>query len=257
MLTDATWGAIHRWVDQRFDLTFSDIPDDDFMLIEHGEHLAGYVGVSVWRMGERTVVSLPNGMFNEITVPLTWQMTIDEAPLTALTDPALWRAALGARVERIVGPSYQGFLDAGAFRPATPIPGVCPLTAADQPALRRFIAACPADDWQDSAITLDQLDHQPIVGLERDGALIALASAPGAEVGPGIVMRSVGVVTLPAARGMGAGLAVVSALTARCLASGALLHYQTLRANLPSVAIARRLGYTDVATALAVRLTPK
>jgi predicted GNAT family acetyltransferase len=64
----------------------------------------------------------------------------------------------------------------------------------------------------------------------------------------------VGVVTLPAWRGRGAGLAVVSALTAHCLAHGAVLHYQTLRANLPSIAIARRLGYEDVATALAIRL---
>jgi hypothetical protein len=256
MLSDATQRAIHRWVDNRFEVTFSDIPDDDFYLIEHGGRLTDYAGVYVWRMGEKTLVSLPTGMFNAISVPLVWQLAIDEAPLTALTDPALWRAALGARVERVVGPSYQGFLDTGAFRPVVAIPGVRPLTAADQPALRRFIATCPADDWQDSAIALDQLDRQPIVGLERDGALIALASAPGDEAGPGVVMRSVGVVTLPATRGMGAGLAVVSALTARCLASGALLHYQTLRANLPSVAIARRLGYADVATALAVRLTP-
>jgi predicted GNAT family acetyltransferase len=69
-------------------------------------------------------------------------------------------------------------------------------------------------------------------------------------------MRSVGVVTLPAWRGAGAGRAVVSALTAEWLRRGAILHYQTLRANLASVAIARALGYVDMATALAVRLAP-
>jgi hypothetical protein len=53
---------------------------------------------------------------------------------------------------------------------------------------------------------------------------------------------------------MGAGRAVVAALTAHCLANGATLHYQTLRANLASVAIARALGYQDVATALGIRL---
>jgi hypothetical protein len=47
---------------------------------------------------------------------------------------------------------------------------------------------------------------------------------------------------------------VVSALTAHILAGGATLHYQTLRANVASVAIARTLGYDDVATAMAVRL---
>jgi predicted GNAT family acetyltransferase len=91
----------------------------------------------------------------------------------------------------------------------------------------------------------------------RAGALIARPRAPLDGIADGSAdegVRSVGVVTLPAWRGKGAGLTVVSALTARCLASGALLHYQTLRANLPSAAIARRLGYEEVATALAIRL---
>lgn len=253
MLADTTWDAISRWVAARFNRAPADLRAEGVCVQAHGPALDGYRGVYTWLMGQTAIVSAPAEM-----VEVVWRAVAGQ-PLTTLTDPALWRAALGDDVERIVGPSYQGFLDSSAFHPAAPVPGVRPLTAADQPALRRFIAACPADDWQDSAIALDQLDHEPIVGLERNGALIALASAPGdeagEEAGSGVVMRSVGVVTLPAARGMGAGLAVVSALTARCLASGALLHYQTLRANLPSVAIARRLGYADAATALAVRLT--
>lgn len=249
MLSDVARGVIAGWVDRTFDVTFGDIPDDDFYLIKHGEPLAEYHGVYVWRMGEKTLVSMPRGMFNDISVPVAWKLATEELPLTALADPAFWRAALGEHIERIVGPSYQGFVDATAFQPAQ-TQGARPLTASDRPALQRFIATCPPGAWQDSAIAPD---HDPIMGLERAGELIALASAP--LDGPAeAAMRSVGVVTLPAARGTGAGLAVVSALTERCLALGATLHYQTLRANLPSIAIARHLGYEDVATALAVRL---
>ncbi|HEX2350131.1 MAG TPA: GNAT family N-acetyltransferase [Ktedonobacterales bacterium] len=246
MLSDATWDAIQQWVDNRFEGAFSDLADDEYDLIPHGERLANYHGVYVWHMGQKTLVSLPTDMRTVVSDAVARTLDDDTSPLT---DPAFWQAALGERVERIVGPSYQGFVDDAAFQSADEN-GARPLTAADQPALQRFIAACPPDAWQHSAIAPD---HNPLIGLERDGELIALASAPldgSADEG----VRSVGVVTLPAWRGRGAGLAVVSALTAHCLAHGAVLHYQTLRANLPSIAIARRLGYEDVATALAIRL---
>lgn len=254
MLSDATLDVISRWVDDRFDGAFSDIAEGEYELVPHGERLATYHGVYIWRMDQKTLVSLPTDMRTVVSDAVAHALDDDGSPLT---DPAFWRAALGKRVERIVGPSYQGFVDAAAFQPADE-QGARALTPDDQPVLQRFISACPPDDWRDSAIALD---HDPIIGLEREGDLIALASAPldGLADGPAdgsedVGVRSVGVVTLPAWRGKGAGLAGVSALTARCLASGALLHYQTLSANLPSVAIARRLGYEDVAAALAVRL---
>lgn len=46
----------------------------------------------------------------------------------------------------------------------------------------------------------------------------------------------------------------MSALTADRLAAGYVVHYQTLRSNVASVAIAKGLGYVDLATALAIRL---
>jgi GNAT superfamily N-acetyltransferase len=249
MLADATMDAIFRWVAVRFDMAPADLRAGGVRVQAHGPTLASYRGVYSWLAPQSAVVSAPAELVADVRRAVAGQA------LATLGDGAFWRAALGERVERIVGPSYQGFLDSAAFRPAAPMVGVRLLTPADQPALARFLAACPRDDWEVSAIARE---HQLIVGLERDGELIALASAPAdepADESAPTAMRSVGVVTLPAARGTGAGLAVVAALTARCLADGALLHYQTLRANLPSVAIARRLGYEDVASALAVRLT--
>lgn len=244
MLTDATRDTIQRWVAARFDLAPTDMPAEGVVVKAHGPALADYHGVYTWLMAGAAIVSAPAVVADHVRRSVAGQ------PPATLGDAAFWRAALGERVERIVGPSYQGFLDATAFLPAE-TQGARPLTPADQPALARFIADCPPAAWADSAIVPD---HEPIFGLERDGALIALASAPldGRPDDP--TMRSVGVVTLPAWRGQGAGRAVVSALTAHCLADGATLHYQTLRANVASVAIAHALGYADVATALAVRL---
>lgn len=242
MLSEATWDAIYRWLALRHGAPEDALRGVGVWTQAHGPALADYHGVYVWRMGEAALVSAPADLAERVRGAVAGQ------PPTTLLDPAFWHGALGdAAVERIIGPAYQGFVDASAFRPG-PTQGARPLTPADQPALSRFIAACPPDAWQDSAISPDD---DVIFALERDGALIALASAPADAPG----MRSVGVVTLPAWRGHGAGRAVVAALTAHWLASGApLLHYQTLRANLASVAIARALGYEDSATTLAIRL---
>lgn len=243
MLAETTWGAIHRWVAARLDCPPKATRGAGIHAQAHGSSLADYHDVYVWLMGQAAIVSAPADLADAVRHAVAGQA------FAALGDPAFWRGALGGRVKRTVGPSYQGFVDASTFRTG-PTLGARPLTSADRPALSGFVAACPPHAWADSAIALD---HDPIFALERDGALIALASAPldgPVDVG----MRSVGVVTLPAWRGQGAGGAVVGALTSHWLARGAPLRYQTLRANVASVAIARALGYVDVATTLAVRL---
>jgi predicted GNAT family acetyltransferase len=65
----------------------------------------------------------------------------------------------------------------------------------------------------------------------------------------------VGIVTHFGHRGRGYGTAVVSAMTADGLAGGRVVQYRTLQANLPSVAVASKLGFQRFAQTLAVRLT--
>lgn len=242
MLIPASWEAIHAWAAAHLNAPVDALRDVGVSARAHGPVFADYYGVYVWAMGRAAIVSAPAAWLARVG-----EAVVGQAP-AALTDPAFWRGGLGeASIERIVGPSYQGFVDAGAFRPVES-QDVHPLVPADEADLDRFIAACPPADWADSAISSAD---SVIFGLRRAGTLIALASAPADALG----MRSVGVVTLPAWRGQGAGRAVVSALTARWLANGSpVLHYQTLRANRGSVAVARALGYEDAATALAIRL---
>src|SRR5262249_4981965 len=63
-----------------------------------------------------------------------------------------------------------------------------------------------------------------------------------------------GVITHPDYRGSGYGSAVASYAPSHGLAAGGILHYQTLEANIHSAAIARKLGYQQYGTTLAVRL---
>lgn len=244
--------AIRYWVERRFG---GPPPDDNeiapYEIVEHSEAFAGYQGIYVWQMQQRTLVSVPDHLLGELIDDAMYRALVAGAPLSTLVDEDFWRATLGDRVERIIGPTYQGFLDRDAFTPATnPKRGARQLTLTDHHALRAFIAACPPDDWEDSAISTR---HLPLYGMLRAGELIAVASAPRDKVRK-VKVHSIGVVTAPAWRGKGVGLAIVSALAKGCMDNDTVLRYQTLRANLPSLAIAQRLGFEDIATSLAVRL---
>lgn len=247
MLTPTTTAIIRTQVAGRLDCTPGDLLRGSPPLVKaHGPRLAEYYGLYIWMMDEAVIISAPPEWVAVVQAAIVGQAS------EALHDPGFWRTALGDYVERVVGPSYQGYVDAQAFRPSSLSPESAPplvrcLGPVDLPALNRLAAACPHQEWEDSAI---QPDHLPIFALERAGVLVAAASAP--DDGSGVA--SVGVVTHPEWRGWGYGRAVVSALTADRLASGAILHYQTLQANVVSVAVARALGYHDLATALAVRL---
>ena len=243
--------TIQYWVGARLEYDLAEIDDGSYAVKENSGAFADYNGVYIWQMERRTIVSVPDMTLYPVVARAMDRKLLAGAPLSALVDEGFWRATLGDRVERIIGPTYQGFLDWEAFTPATnPKRGARQLTLTDHHALRAFIAACPPNDWQDSAISTR---HLPLYGMLRAGELIAVASAPR-ERPRKAVIRSVGVVTAPAWRGKGAGLAIVSALAKHCLDSDTVLRYQTLRANMPSLAIAQRLGFEDVATSLAVRL---
>lgn len=246
MLTSETWRRVYAHLSVRLGCSEETLRAPGLRVLAHSPALAAYHGISVWRMAvdgaaPSITVSAPPSLMDEARAALA------TVPPEAALDPAFWRATLGSRVERVIGPSYQGYLDTGAFQPVAPNTAR-PLAADERPALEWLARDCPAEEWEHSAI---QPDHDPIfVVSDEDGALLAAASLTR----DGARLVAVGVIAHPAARGRGYGRAMVSALTAWALAQGASVHYQTLRANVASVAIARALGYQDLASALAVRL---
>ena len=188
MLAPMTLSAIWKQVAWRLDCADGDLKRSPILVKIHGPRLARYFGVYVWAMDDVVVISAP------LEVVEIVQAHAREQPAATLGDPAFWQTALGARVERIVGPSYQGYVDAEAFR-AGPIslepdgPAARALGPYDKSDLVQLSAACPRQEWADSAI---RPDHAPIFALERAGTLVAAASAP--DDGPGIA--SVGVITI-------------------------------------------------------------
>jgi RimJ/RimL family protein N-acetyltransferase len=126
--------------------------------------------------------------------------------------------------------------------------GTRPLTDHDLAALRSLAVACGPTAWAHSGIDPGRL---PVYGCYAGRTLVAA----GMLEPWGDRLLHVGIVTHPGHRGRGYGTAVVSAMTADGLAGGRVVQYRTLQANLPSVAVAGKLGFQRFAQTLAVRLT--
>jgi GNAT superfamily N-acetyltransferase len=217
----------------------------------------GSAGTTVLRhgpafAGRRVAFALATGTACVVTVPDDWYATAAAAlghqGAAEAFDATRLAGLFGPAVRRVVGPAWQGHVDAGGFAPVD-ARGTRLLSGEDRAALDALAAACPPGEWEASSI---DPERPPLFGRLVGGALVAAGTlAPWRER-----FWNVGIVTHPEHRRRGHGRAVVSAMTRHGLDQGWLLHYQTLLANRPSVAVARSLGYRRHARTLAIRLTP-
>jgi GNAT superfamily N-acetyltransferase len=209
-------------------------------VVRNGPDLAAYRGV--------TVVFRPPACV--VAVPHDWHALaagrLGGRPAAAAFHVPLLLEVFGPAVDRVIGPAWLGYADAGDFTPA-PTMGTRPLTDRDLPALRRLADACGPTAWEHSGI---RPGSSAVFGCHAGGTL----AAAGMLEPWGDRLLHVGIVTHPAHRGRGYGKAVVSAMTAHGLAAGKVVQYRTLEANLASVGIARALGFQRFARTLAVRL---
>ena len=208
--------------------------------------LEGYWGVWVFHHGETCIISVPP------TLVATTEAAAQGLSPKDLRLPEQAVALFGALAERVIGPAYQGHVERTWFRPEVR-PGARRLTPDDGEALQRLASACQGEEWEHSGIELDlSRTPHPVFGCFTGGRLAAAAQYR-AEDGAGMI----GVVTHPEYRGRGWGRAAVSLATQHGLRAGHLMCYQTLQANVPSVALASALGYRQYAWHIAIRLKPQ
>jgi GNAT superfamily N-acetyltransferase len=211
-------------------------------VVRNGPGLADYRGATVVLRPPACVVAVPADWHEPVA------SRIGRRPPAEVFDVGLLRRVFGAAVDRVIGPAWLGYADAGDVRPA-PTMGTRLLTEQDLPELRRLEAACGPTAWEHSGI---DPARPPVFGCFAGGRL----AAAGMLERWGDRLLHVGIVTHPGCRGRGYGKAVVSAMSAHGLATGGVMQYRTLQANLPSVAVARALGFRRFALTLAVRLPP-
>ena len=205
----------------------------------HAE-LGDYRGVWFFVRGDSAVVS----------APAEWVPRLEDQCGSIAAEELLShtsaRRILGPAAGQIVGPSFQGWLPADHFRPIAS-DGVRRLAESEGEFIRALQASCSHEEWEHAGINPARADVWASFQGTQVVALGQLRSRPGNAVDPCII-------THPEHRGAGHGLRLVSAMLERALTKDQLILYQTLMSNVPSVSLARYLGFDQYATLLAVRL---
>jgi GNAT superfamily N-acetyltransferase len=202
--------------------------------------LVGYRGVWCFRRGDRTVVSVPHGW----AAPLSAKL--ERCEPNSLFDETCLMELLGGDFESLIGPAFQGCLEAGRFRPAGS-GNVRFIGRDDSAAVDRFRAGC-GPEWEKSS-GLDEVTHHMAAYFEGERITAMAGYRPWNDyAGDPCVL------THPEFRRRGQGTAVVGDVFAAGLWEGKLLLYQTLEANRGAVQIALNLGFEQYARHMALRL---
>lgn len=201
--------------------------------------LGDYAGCYIIEFGSAPVVSLPaNDVETYRDVIARWQPGV-------VRTAAIAQAAFHDRIARIIGPAFIGYTDTKLFKKLAGDDARL-LTDTDEKAVEILRNACPAEEWDHGGS-----DFRPseMVGVIRGQQLAAVASC---EVW-GEHIAHISIIAQPAFRGRGYATTAVSELTRIVLARRLVPQYRTLEANQPSMAIARRLGFVQYATSMAIR----
>jgi hypothetical protein len=159
--------------------------------------------------------------------------------------PALVEAVFGERVAARVGPAYVGYTDLKHFLPVF-LSTTRGLTDQDEKAVNALRDACTVEKWAHGG---SEFRPTEMVGVFKGPELAALASYQiwGRQI------AHISIVTHPAFRGQSYATAAVGSLTQTVLERTLVPQYRTLEGNVPSMAVARRLGFVHYATSLAIR----
>lgn len=202
--------------------------------------LGDYHGLFGFRRRETLIFSVPAVRLERD------RAAFGASPATLLDDLPTLQERIAAPIERVVGPAFVGYADAGTFRRMSGA-GTRLLTADDRDRFERFRRACSALEWEQGG---SELGAQPVVGYCVGDEI---AAASGFELW-GERIAHIAVVTHPAHRGQGYGARVVGAIAAVALERGLIPQYRTLLSNTPSIGIGAALGFVPYAESLALRL---
>jgi GNAT superfamily N-acetyltransferase len=169
------------------------------------------------------------------------RQVLSAAPPEGVFSPESCVKIAGPNSEAILGPYWHGFVDAAHFRA---FEGAGERVERDDPGLADLRRACGEDEWSEAGF----LQEGPVYGL-RLGDLMAAA---GIMVDYRAMPADVGVITHPRFRGRGLARRLASRMTEEQLPAVGVVRYSALQTNLPSLAVARSLGFIGRGENLAI-----
>jgi GNAT superfamily N-acetyltransferase len=225
------------WADF-FGCALEGLRNDTPQIVAHAG-IGDYAGCYLMEFGGAPIVSLPA---DELESNRT---AIEQWHAGVVRLPTLVEAIFGERVAARVGPAYVGYTDFKHFRPVF-LSTTRGLTAQDQKAVNVLRDSCTVEEWEHGG---SEFRPTEMAGVFKGHELATLASYQiwGEQI------AHISIVTHPAFRGQGYATAAVSDLTQTVLERSLVPQYRTLEGNVPSMEVARRLGFVHYATSLAIR----
>jgi hypothetical protein len=162
-----------------FGLQSAELRSPGVHVVRHAQ-LGNYQGVWFFVRGSSVVVSTPDAWIERFRAQL------ERIAAEPLSGSALLRALVGRKLDRVIGPVYQGCLLSDAFRPVRDGNVRC-LTASDEAELLALRSACTGQEWEHSGLAST---GEPRFGYFQDGQLAAAAGSDhwtSDAVGPGVL----------------------------------------------------------------------
>jgi hypothetical protein len=227
---------------ERLGCDFSDMNIPNVIVRQHSKTLERYSGIYCFYNGTSCIISAPAIYVRGIDVAVR-----GSCPKEAF-DANLLTKMIGSDNYQVIGPAFQGYNDLASFKESTPLAVVDIVTEQQRDLILDLRKSCSEVEWEQSDI---DYNRQPIMARICDEKVVAAGSWRVEVSG----FLSIGIISHPDYRGSGHAKAVVNALTSKGLKTGAIMHYQTLKSNTSSVAIAHSLGYQELACTLAIKLS--
>jgi GNAT superfamily N-acetyltransferase len=208
---------------------------------EHAGRLVGATGIWILVIGEFPVVSMPPNVLHALRrTAEAWSRSL-VADSAALVD-----AIAPFQSVKVVGPAVIAYgtrdtLDLSSAQRARP------LSASDAAAVDAFRADCTDEEWEHGGGRAS--DAGRFGAFDEDGRLGSLTSYVVWDR-----LAHVSVITRRACRGHGFGRAAVARAATHAIEAGLVPQYRTLVSNVPSMQLARRLGFREYGFSVYVRL---
>src|SRR5688572_11737063 len=231
------------WWARDFACSSNDLRPTKTRVQQHTGALLDNPGIWILVAGGAPLISLPADTIDVLGDRAQAWSAADVADVAALHEQLT--AVCPRTVERIIGPAFIGYgssdsLDLQDARFARPI--------SSRAEVLRLQAACQPEEWDHGG---SEPEHEQTSGVvDQANELLALS---GYKVWNDSIAH-ISIVTHPVYRGRGHGRTAVALAAQHALAAGLLPQYRTLRQNMPSMNIAKRLGFVEYGFSVYVEL---
>lgn len=242
MLDAATIEIADRWWARDFACHPGELRPTSTRVQEHAGAMVGSTGIWILAVGPQPLVSMPKEALDTLEErACNWTRTLvaDTSALSVELRPL--------PIERIVGPACIGY---GTSKTLDLSIGLRAhrLTQADYPGVARLQAMCSGEAWEHGGSDPHAV---PTFGcVNKHGDVLALA---GYKVWGGAIAH-ISIVSAPREQGRGHATAAVACAAQHALSAGLVPQYRTLASNVPSMAVAKKLGFKPYGFSVFVRL---